>query len=39
MNDFSDEELEIAELPEREEMFILDLGLLGMSILHLDTSQ
>jgi hypothetical protein len=39
MNDFSQEELEITELPEREEMFILNLSVLGLITLDLDTSQ
>ena len=35
---FSEEELEITELPEREEMFILNLDVLGLLGLNLDTN-
>jgi hypothetical protein len=31
-NDFSDEELEIDELPERDEMLSLGLGVLGINV-------
>jgi hypothetical protein len=36
--DFSDEELEITELPEREEMFFLDLDVLGLITLNLGSA-
>jgi hypothetical protein len=36
MNDFSDEELEITELPEREEMLVLNLGASNPPAFHLD---
>ena len=34
LHDFSDEELEITELPEREEMLTLNLG--NPVVIHLD---
>jgi hypothetical protein len=35
---FSGEELEITELPEREEMLVLDLDVLGLLGLNLNTN-
>lgn len=36
LHDFSAEELEITELPEREEMLTLDLGSSSPPAVHLD---